>query len=168
MGWYAGRLGLNLLMSGIFTATSDNLLHATGKLASWVYHLAFGKLDERAVQRGDLRLAKDVSREWASLLQERSGQVQVPSVRRRSSFDYAMVRVVFPEVFLEVTRGRRELRVRVSPKSDPNQLEDLSLLIRSHDGEGEQQVQVRAEMTLAQLCFVLMDNWKAIAAKMLL
>jgi len=104
-------------MDSFFAATSDKLLHATGKLASQVYHLAFGNLDERAVQRGNLRLAKDVSREWAGLLQERAGHVQVSSIHRRSSFDYAMVRVIFPEFFLEVTRGREELRARGSRRS---------------------------------------------------
>ena len=150
------------LMDGFFESTPDKLLHITGKLASRVCHLVFGKLDERAVHRGDLRLAKDISHEWAGLLQEHSGQVQVSSAHRRSSFDYAMVRVVFPEVLFEVTRGRGELRVRISPKSEPNQLEDLSILIRSLDGEGIQQV--RADMTLAQLCSVLTDHWKAVAA----
>lgn len=150
-------------MGDFFTSTSDKLLHAIGKVGSRVYHIVFGKLDERAVQRGDLRLAKDVNEEWAGLLQERSGHVQVSSVPRRSSFDYAMVRVAFPEVFLEVTRGRGEVRARVSTKSEPNQFEDLSMLIRSLDGESIQQI--RADITLAQLCTVLRKHWEAIVAK---
>lgn len=65
-----------------------------------------------------------------------------------------------------MTRGRGELRVRVSPKNEPTQLEDLSLLVRSLDGEDVQHVQVRADMTLAQLCSVLTEHWKVIIAKM--
>jgi hypothetical protein len=149
-------------MGGLFAATSDRLLYATGKLASRAYHLVFGKLDERAVQRGDLRLARDVSREWVGLLQEHSGQVQVSSIPRRSSFDYAMVRVIFPGFFLEVTRGRGELRVRVSPKAELYKWEDLSLVVRSL----ESVQQVRADMTLSQLGSVLTEHWGAIAAKM--
>jgi hypothetical protein len=152
------------LMRRLLPTISDRLLHVTGKVASRVYHVLFDRLDERAVQRGNARLAQDVSREWSSLLQERSGQVKVLAARRRSSFDYAMVHVDFPELLLEVTRGRGELRVRVSPKNDLNQLEDLSLLVRSLDGGDVQRVQVRADMTLAQLCSVLTEHWKAIVA----
>lgn len=149
------------LVGDFFAATSGKLLRATGKLASQVYRVVFGKLDERTVQRGDSRLAEDINREWAGLLQEHSGNVQVPSVLRRSSFDYAMVCVIFPDFFLEVTRGRGELRVRVSSKLELNQWEDLSLLVRSL----EDVPQVRADMTLANLCSVMTEHWSAIIAK---
>jgi hypothetical protein len=133
-------------MGSRFSANSDRLLHATGKLASCVYRLLF-------VQRGDSRLAKDISREWANLLREHSGQIQISSVRRRSSFDYAIIRVVFPELLLEVTRGRGEARVRLSPREELIRWEDLSVLLRSLGGEYGPHV--RADMTLAQLGSVL-------------
>jgi hypothetical protein len=151
-------------MGSRFSANSDRLLHATGKLASCVYRLLFGPLDELAVQRGDSRLAKDISREWANLLREHSGQIQISSVRRRSSFDYAIIRVVFPELLLEVTRGRGEARVRLSPREELIRWEDLSVLLRSLGGEYGPHV--RADMTLAQLGSVLTEHWAAITAKM--
>lgn len=92
------------LMERLLATISDRLLHVTGKLASRVYHVLFDRLDEGAVERGNARLAQDVSREWSSLLQERFGQVRVPAVRRPSSFDYAMVHIDFPELLLEVTK----------------------------------------------------------------
>jgi hypothetical protein len=151
-------------MEGRFATVSERLLHATGKLASGVYNFIFGHLDDLAAQRGNKDLAKRIDREWASLLREHGGQAQIPSVRRRSSFNYAIAQVVFPELFLEVTQGRGESRVRVSPRGELNQLEDLSILIRSL-GDGDSR-QVRADMTLAQLGSVLESNWVAIVARM--
>jgi hypothetical protein len=138
------------------------VLHVVGKGLSAVSGLLFRSSDRAAPQRLADSLADDLRRNWAYLLDSRGGEVE-PEARDRTSFDYAMSKVNFPELTVRVIRGRGEIRAQVARSGLHDSWEELSDILRATGSQ--------ADIPGPQDCLIALGNalqahWDTILANL--
>ena len=110
------------------------VLHRVGKGLSVVSDLLFNSSDRASAHHLASTLSEDVRRDWAYLLERHHGEVQSDAANR-TSFDYAMCYVMFPDLAVRVSRGRHEIRVQVAAPGAQSLWEDLSTILQAQLGE---------------------------------
>jgi hypothetical protein len=108
---------------------SNMLLLVSGSVIGWAYKIAFGWLDELLYQRDRKRFIREIEQGFAELFSKRVGKVVSHEGKNLiHAFDYVSVTVEFDEILVRVTRGRGEMLVQVSPRTEPKNWLALSTL----------------------------------------
>jgi hypothetical protein len=102
-----------------------------GSTLEKLHKLLFGRRLVRLSIEDEEQLALDVRSELPFLFSEYGGKI-IPdaTVKYPRPFDYASVIVAVDGLLIRFFRGREELRVWVTPKSAPNDWDELPLVLR--------------------------------------
>jgi hypothetical protein len=112
-------------------SSSDSVLKAVGFVILKIYKLLFSGLDERAYQSNRRRFIEDLNDNFSELLSEHAGRIHPTEGQNLPrAFDYVAVTLEFPEIRLQLIKGRGELSVRVAPSREPEDWQELGSLYK--------------------------------------